>query len=112
MRLVSVLFVVFTMIISNMQAVIAEEAVKKNACIEEKIIGYGFPNRVQSVANMNAVIQWMTAVKKKHGDSYAQWHTAKESKVDCRQAGRDLHICNAYGQPCQQANSVKPDKKG
>lgn len=112
MRLFSIMAVVFIALFSSAQAVLAEETTPKLACLEEKIIGYGFPNRVQSVANMNAVIQWMTAVKKKHGDPYAQWHTALDSKVDCRQAGKDLYICNAFGKPCQQAQASKDGKKG
>ncbi len=111
MRLVSVLCTVFCLIVFGAGMASAEDAAPSGACAEGKMIGYGFPNRVQSVANMNAVIQWMTAVKKKHGDGYAQWHTAKDSKVDCRQAGKDLYICNAQGQPCQQTTALKTDKK-
>lgn len=78
----------------------AAEQSEDKVCTESKVQGQGRPNKMRSMANMNAIIDWMNATKKQHGKEYAQWHFAIENSVKCRKAG-DFNICLAEGKPCK-----------
>ncbi len=78
----------------------AAEQSEDKVCTDSKVQGQGRPNKMRSMANMNAIIDWMNATKKKHGKDYAQWHFANENTVKCRKAG-DFNICLAEGTPCK-----------
>ena len=95
------MFAVAVILIFHPQQASASEQNNDKECMDSKVQGQGRPNKMQSMANMNAIIDWMNATKKKHGPDYAQWHIASEGTVKCRKAG-DFNICLAEGKPCKQ----------
>lgn len=98
--IIVILAITGTQSIYQKQASASEQSADRE-CKESKVQGQGRPNKMQSMANMNAIIDWMNATKKKHGSEYAQWHLANEGSVKCRKAG-DFNICLAEGKPCKQ----------
>ena len=67
---------------------------------KKKIIAIGQPNRIESVANLNAIGAWISRAQE-HGKDYAQWLSASKASVDCEKKGSSqFYLCRASGKPC------------
>lgn len=69
-------------------------------CKRKTFKARGKPNNIQSMANLSAVVTWISRAKKKHGKEYAQWHYAAEHHVKCEKK-TNFYMCEAIGKPCK-----------
>lgn len=82
--------------------VLAEMKVQASPAIscKKKIVAIGQPNRIESVANLNAIGAWISRAQE-HGKDYAQWLVASKASVNCDKKGSSqFYICRASGKPC------------
>ena len=73
---------------------------------KDKVTAVGRPNTIQSLSRMSAMIQW-TRRAGKLGEDYAEWHSARQSNLDCKLVKRSgYYICYASGKPCAIPHAV------
>jgi hypothetical protein len=72
----------------------------QSAC-RERMMAKGEPSRIQLLAKRNARNAWSEKVRntKRLGEEYANWKSARDSRVDCTKETR--HICRASARPCK-----------
>lgn len=60
----------------------------------------GFPHRLKTIAQINAIRSW-TNGSKKHGGDYAVWHYAMGGSIECEKLQKsDYYRCTAAARPC------------
>ena len=76
------------------------QASAENKC-KKKIVAIGRPNRIETIANLNAVGAWISQAQK-HGKKYSQWLSAEKASVECDKRGSSqFYLCRASAKPCQ-----------
>lgn len=79
-----------------------------NNC-EKKLGAKGFPNKIHSVASLNAIRVWVQMAEEKYGPDYSMWHNASKTSLKCEKLkNSDFIGCFAKGTPCKAA--PKADK--
>ena len=73
---------------------------------KDKVTAVGRPNSIQSLSSMSAVMQW-TQRARKFGEDYGNWHSARQSNLDCKFVKRSgYYVCYASGKPCAIPHAV------
>ncbi len=79
----------------------SEKTIETELVCKDKIKLTGFPNILESIANMRTIIQWSEQVKKKFNEDFAQWHNAKSKSIKCTKPGSSqYYICTLTAIPC------------
>lgn len=78
----------------------AEAKDEVSACLKKLSI-VGFPHRLKTVAELNAVRAWIIQSEKKKGAEYALWHNARNNQLSCAKLERSsFYRCMASAKPC------------
>lgn len=79
----------------------AETKKPEETTCTKKLSITGFPHRLKTVAELNAVRAWTIQSEKKRGAEYAAWHNARGSQLSCETLSRSVFIrCTATARPC------------
>lgn len=79
----------------------AVEAKDEEAACLKKLSILGFPHRLKTVAELNAVRAWTIQSEKKKGARYALWHNARNNQLSCAKLERSaFYRCTASAKPC------------
>ncbi len=71
-----------------------------SSCLKKLSI-IGFPHRLRTVAELNAVRAWTIQSEKKKGAEYALWHNARNNQLSCDKLERSsFYRCTASAKPC------------
>jgi len=72
----------------------------QSAC-RDRVMAKGEPSRIQLLAKRNARNAWTEKVRntKRLGEEYANWKSARDSRIDCTKEQR--HVCRATARPCK-----------
>ena len=85
----------------------AEE--EQSNCLK-KVKATGFPHRIKTVAELNAVRLW-TQVTSKKDAKYGMWHNARQTELSCEQMARSVYYrCTASGKPCLNELAEKAER--
>lgn len=77
------------------------EAKEEASSCLKKLSIMGFPHRLKTVAQLNAVRAWTIQSEKKKGADYALWHNARNSQLSCDKLERSsFYRCTASAKPC------------
>lgn len=77
------------------------EAKEEEASCLKKLSIMGFPHRLKTVAELNAVRAWTIQSEKKKGADYALWHNARNNQLSCAKLERSsFYRCTASAKPC------------
>lgn len=77
------------------------EAKEKVSSCLKKLSIMGFPHRLRTVAELNAVRAWTIQSEKKKGAEYALWHNARNNQLSCDKLERSsFYRCTASAKPC------------
>lgn len=77
------------------------EAKEEEAACLKKLSIMGFPHRLKTVAELNAVRAWTIQSEKKKGAVYALWHNARNNQLSCAKLERSsFYRCTASAKPC------------
>lgn len=88
------------MLASAVEAPAETKNPEDEACTKKLSI-VGFPHRLKTVAELNAVRAWTIQSEKKRGAEYAAWHNARGSQLSCEKLSRSVFIrCTATARPC------------
>lgn len=89
----------------------SKKTIETELVCKDKIKLIGFPNILESIANMRTIIQWSEQVKKKFDEEYAQWHNAKSKSIKCKKEGSSqYYTCTLTAIPCAR-KEIKPESK-
>lgn len=89
----------------------SKKTIETKLVCKDKIKLIGFPNILESIANMRTIIQWSEQVKKKFDEEYAQWHNAKSKSIKCKkEGGSQYYTCTLTAIPCAR-KEIKAESK-